>query len=158
MNPAGDIIPGSTWPSADESSAALVVSVRAGYVLFDEAATGEVRTLYHARFREAYRAPYDARELRSQFTMSLKNLVECHVFVDAKGKMYARSAKISPDECYTAARGRPALPPDARLIGTYNDVVIAPQRWQRAALTPWEVFIGDLHDAIRRFCRRPASI
>lgn len=151
---AADIEPGSVWLTPDETSSACVVSSSAGYVVFEDARDGAVRTMHHARFREHYVEPYDARMLRSRFDMYLANLDTFHAYLDGNGKIYARTASAgSPDEVRTAARGRPALPSDARYVGTYSNGVIAEPQWKRKALRVFDVFRDDLHDLLRRLRR-----
>lgn len=166
-NPA-DIVPGSTWITPDEASSALVISITAGYVTFEDAEDGAVRTLHCLRFREQYVAPYDAQQLRSQFSMTLSNLRSFHAFYSVStGKLYARSDTIPIEECYKAARGRPPLPTDAKHIDTYSVGksvpgepldVIAPPRWHRnGRLRCIQFFFDDLHGFLRRL-RRSAAI
>lgn len=129
---AADIAPGSTWVS--DSSAVRVISVCLGYVRYMD---GDVLGIeHHELFRSRFEQPYDCRRVRSQFSMSLQNLLEFHAFWSrSTRKMFARSVR-DPQDAYHAARGRPALPNDALLVGTYAHPA-----------TP-DDFLQDLNDLI----------
>jgi hypothetical protein len=155
---AVDIVPGSMWIGA-EDVAALVVTVSAGYVTFENQEDGSMRVMHHAAFRKHFGEPYDARTIRSRFEMYLSNLDTFHAYVDSGGKIYARTAAAgSPDDVRTAARGRPALPEDARYVGTYSPDVIVEPRWKRKALFAFDVFLEDLHGLLRRVRRHAEAV
>lgn len=112
-----DIAPGSQWAGKDGTKV-RVLSTTSTHVQFDGPAG--VRLLHHWHFREHYSSPYDARKVRSQFSMSLAVLATFHAFWSpGLRKMLARSDSRRPQECYRAARGSPALPPDAVYVNTY---------------------------------------
>lgn len=81
--------------------------------------------------------PYDARRLRSQFTMTVANLSSFHAFFDAAAKrLYARTAKLPAHESRSPSRGRPPVPSNALYVGTYCEPVTA------------DLFFDDLNDAL----------
>lgn len=141
---AADITRGSIWP-ARGAGHARVIAVAGGHVRFARE-SGAIEVLHHLRFREVYREPYDARQCRSQFSMSVANLVSFHAFWSPSlRRMFARSSTIRPSDCARASRGRPALPPDAVLVGTY----VAP-------VSP-DTFFADLNDVLADAFRRPSA-
>lgn len=130
---AADIALGALW-RGHGGGTARVLGIDAGYVRFMKD-DGAVEHLHQWLFRERYVAPYDAKRCRSQFSMSLANLVSFHVFWSPMMKrMFARSSNVPPSDCAVAARGRPALPADAVFIATYAEPA-----------TP-EQFFEDLND------------
>jgi hypothetical protein len=145
----GDIIVGSIWTGRTGGSA-RVLSVSAGYVRFVDA-SGEPDTRHQWEFRRRYMSPREARQAareqhlprdvigrcRSQFSMSIANLVACHIFFSRTcSRIFARSSGVPLEECHKPARGRPALPPDAIHIGTYAEPA-----------SP-DAFFEDLNDAL----------
>ncbi len=141
-----DVTPGSIWLGR-YGGHARVISVEGGYVRFARE-DGHVDPLpmHRWRFRELYLEPYDARRCRSQFSMSVANLVSFHAFYSPTARrMYARSANVPPSSCAGASRGRPALPADAIFIGTYESPV-----------SP-AAFFEDLNDALANVLRSPAA-
>jgi hypothetical protein len=132
---AADITVGAQWPGR-RGGAARVLDVSAGYVRFvDE--VGRVEIAHQWQFRQRYLQPYDARRLRSWFAMCAANLIEFHVFwSSALGRSFARTSTVAPEDCAAAARGRPALPPDAKHVGTYAQPV-----------SP-DAFFEDLNDVL----------
>lgn len=135
---AADITRGSICEAAPGCSggAARVLAVSAGYVRFARS-EGCIEILHHALFLQRYVPIFEARQVRSQFSMSLANLSNFHVFFSrCQRRIFARSAKVPIESCAGAARGRPALPADAVYVGTYSDPV-----------SP-DDFFSDLHDAI----------
>lgn len=143
---AADITRGSIWRASDGSHA-RVMSVCAGYVSF--ARRGVIDRMHHHVFRNEFERPYDARRLRSQFSMTLNNLVSFHAFWGLTSRrLYARASNVRPEDCRTASRGRPALPADAVYVGQYSDAVIMPRQWHGPQLTAYEKFLQDLHDVL----------
>lgn len=130
----GDIVPGSCWARRDGRGYATVKSVASGYVDYyrDD---GTLDAAHHAIFRREHLAPYDAREIRSKFSMYLANLSHFHAYF-AAGHIFARSSVRPPAEAYTAARGSPALPRAAIYVGTYQDPIKP------------DAFLADLNDAL----------
>lgn len=126
-----DIIPGSVWDG--DYQPAHVLNVADNYVRFRQGREA-VEVAHHLQFRRRFLAPYDARQVRSQFAMTVANMQEFHAFWSfALKRLFTRSVNRQPEHCYTAARGSPALPPDCCLIGTYADPVNA------------DAFFEDLH-------------
>ena len=136
-----DIVLGSTWNAAD-GARARVIDADAGYVRFQHQ-DGRVEVTHHLRFRERFAPPYNARKVRSQFSMSLDNLESFHAFwVPAERRLTVRSARRSPEDAYKPSRGRGgAVPKEAIYVNTYSNPV-----------SP-DAFFGDLHDAIASFLR-----
>jgi len=57
---------------------------------------------------------------RSWVAMSLCQLQHCNIlWSPSRRRLLARSAHHSLKECFKSAKGRPALPPDAVLVGNY---------------------------------------
>lgn len=83
-------------------------------------------------------APYDARKVRSQFSMSLANLSQMHVFWrKAEQRISVRSTRRSIEDAYKPSRGRGgALPKEAIYVGTYTEPF------------PASAFITDLDDLL----------
>jgi hypothetical protein len=137
---ASDIVPGSAWPCASGVGCAHVLSSAAGYVgfLFTDGAVQAEERLHHDEFRRLYVAPYDARAVRSWFSVCVANLQSFHVFwLPAARKLYARSTRRSVQDAFKPSRGRGgAVPQGAAYIGTYADPCTT------------EAFLGDLHDAL----------
>lgn len=145
---AADITRGSIWPARSGAGHARVLTVSSGYVRFARP-DGTVEVLHHLRFRERFASPYDTRQFRSQFSMSLANLVSMHVFYSrAMNRVFMRSTSVPPPACAESARGRPALPADAVHVGTYSDKEIARRQWHRPGLTAAEAFFQDLNDVV----------
>lgn len=119
MRDCCDIVPGSVWSRGDSS--AYVLGVAEGYVRYETG--GEPELLHHSQFRALFSSPYDARKVRSQFSMSLANLVTFHAFWSpSANRMFARSvSRGDPTKAYAPARGSPALPIDAIFVRTYDD-------------------------------------
>lgn len=155
---SADITRGSIWRRAD-GSAAVVRSIAAGHVCIT-GSTGEIEVLHVNEFRATFtESPYDARQVRSQFSMSVANLESFHAFWSMKEKrMYARSSACAPEDVRGAARGRPALPDDAIYVGTYSGSVIAQPRWGRRVMKSVEAFFDDLNDAIAAFFNRSSTV
>lgn len=119
---AADITVGALWLGRIDGSA-RVLTVTAGYVRFMDT-DGEPQVMHQHQFRRQFVQPYDARRLRSQFTMSLANLGSFHLFFSRSlGRIFARNPTLDLDDCRTASRGRPALPPDAEYVNTYTEPV-----------------------------------
>lgn len=137
---AGDIVPGSRWPSARGPGHAIVRDAAAGWIEFtysDGTRVLELERMHHTEFRKRFVAPYDSRALRSQFSMCLANLQSFHAFFGRRARrIFARSVSRPPEESRAAARGSPAVPPDAVFVGTYYNP-FAPDR-----------FLDDLNDAL----------
>jgi hypothetical protein len=148
---AADIPHGSAW--CDPQGVCVIVrSVSGGLITFTDE-DGAVDMLHVNRFRDRYTdAPYDAKRVRSQFSMSVANLESFHAFwSDSAKKMYARGAAEPPERVRTAARGRPALPLDAEYVGTYSGRVVVPPWWNRQRLLKSvDAFFEDLNDLIAR--------
>jgi hypothetical protein len=132
----GDIWIDQRWTGEPREAQVAIVSAGNKYVVFMRHREPEP-PMFAEHFRERF-APLIARaRLRSQFSMSLANLDNCHVFFSPTlRKMFARSARVDPGEVFNSARGRPALPKDSLHIGTYADPV-----------SP-EAFFEDLHDEL----------
>jgi hypothetical protein len=130
---AADITLGALWRGRSGGTA-RVLGIDAGYVRYMKD-DGAVELVHQWYFRDRYVAPYDAKRCRSQFSMSLANLISFHAFWSPKLKrMFARSSNVDPSDCAAASRGRPALPADAIYIATYSEPA-----------TP-EQFFEDLND------------
>jgi hypothetical protein len=130
------ILPGSTWIGRDGPGYARVLEAVSGHVRFIDHA-GAMRTVHHLQFRDLFEAPYEARAVRSQFSMSIANLVSFHAFWSlALKRLLARSSNRSIEDSRKAARGSPALPPDAFHVGTYAQPITA------------DAFFTDLNDAL----------
>lgn len=143
--PTADIREGSTWVGRAEGFA-IVLSVAAGYVRIRTEA-GDVREVYHQHFRAQYLQPYNARQLRVQFYMSLSNIGCFNAFWSpGQRKVFARSAEIPFADLRTATRGRPALPADAMFVGCYVDSDLRRRRKRGA-----DHFFEDLNDVLATF-------
>jgi hypothetical protein len=129
------ILVGSTW-LGHAGGYARVLGTDCGCVDFMDQG-GEIRREHHLQFRARFDAPYDASAVRSQFTMSIANLISLHAFWSPSLKrLLARSSNRSIEDSRKAARGSPALPPDAFHVGTYAQPVDA------------NAFFTDLNDAL----------
>lgn len=115
-----DIVRGSMWSAREGVGTALVITVNLGFVVYEDE-TGRARTTLASRFRDRFEPPYDPREWRPRFCMSLANLLSFHAFwSERERRMYARTASKSIDDCYQPSRGRGgAVPRDAFYVGTY---------------------------------------
>lgn len=139
---ACDIHPGSTW--VGEDGFACVRNVDAGYVRYT--IDGVACTIHHDQFRRQFQSPYDARRVRSQFSMSLAVLAVFHAFwCSASQRFFARSVTRAPNACYSAARGSPAVPQGAVFVGTYSPPA-----------TP-DVFLEDLNDVLACLATRRSA-
>jgi hypothetical protein len=147
---ASDIVPGSIWPGRCGGHATVITSA-AGYVEF-ERADGTRGRVYHEHFRADFISPYDSRNLRSQFAMCVANLESFHAFWSPSAqRLLARSSVVPPEDCRGAARGRPALPEDARYVGTYCASDTQPtKRWKERAIKLADRFFEDLNDHLAR--------
>jgi hypothetical protein len=145
---AADIGLGSIWCRGD-GTCAIVRSVNARHVTFTDH-VGAIDTFHVNRFREVFvESPYDARDVRSQFSMSVANLDSFHAFWSPSQKrMFARSAACRPEDVRTAARGRPPLPPDAEFIGTYAGKIVVHQGWKQRVMCSVDAFFDDLNDRL----------
>lgn len=137
-----DVVPGSTWIGIN--GVAHVLDVSAGYVRHSMGSV--VCTMHHTVFRQQFSPTYDARQIRSQFSMTAKNLVTFHAFWSPSLRhAFYRSSGRDPDEAFKPSRGSPAIPPDCIHVGTYDD---------RATTSR---FLEDLHDVIACISRRIAA-
>lgn len=130
-----DIVPGSTWNAADGASA-VVIAAADGYVGFRRS-SGSITVEHERDFRRAYCAIYDRAKLRSQFTMSLANLVEFTAWwLPSQRKLVCRSVACSR---------RFAIPLGALPVGTYGEPCSA------------QTFFEDLDDVLRRHGSGPIA-
>jgi hypothetical protein len=136
QHPAADIVPGSIWSRRTGEGRATIIRTAAGYVMF-ELANGERGQAFHAHFRIDYVAPYDSREVRSQFSVCTANLSHFHAYWSAAARrLFARSANRPIDDARSPARGSPAVPPEAVHVGTYSDPFTT------------DAFLADLNDTL----------
>lgn len=140
-NSIRDISPGSLW--IDEYGELVTVAhAAAGYVLLPVRCEGEHFTIIpERRFRLTHSPAYAREGVRSQFTMSLANLLELTAYwLPERRKLVCRSRN---------ARRRFSVPPAAERIGDYGYPCST------------ESFFDDLHSLLRRLHgedhRRPAG-
>lgn len=63
----------------------------------------------------------EARQIRSQLSMSLNNLQRIHIFWSpGNRRIYARDGRLSLEDAPKSGTGRPELPPDAVFVDTYE--------------------------------------
>lgn len=145
-HPASDIVVGSRWDSRSDRGFAIVRCSAAGYIEYVRQ-DGRRGRAHHETFRNAFISPYDSREVRSRFSMSLANLIELHAFWSpATHHLFARSASRSVADSYKPARGSPPLPAEAIYVGTYTHPY------------PTDGFLNDLNDALASLGTRSAGI
>lgn len=127
-NPAADIAPGSVWLAIGSSRPVTVVSTAGGHVRFRSGDYVEIT--HHHHFRFSFRAVYDRRQVRSQFSMSCANLGEFSVYwLPSHRRIIARSCSCSR---------RFTVPPGAVHVGVYSHPFAA------------EDFLEDLDAAIAK--------
>lgn len=127
-NPASDIVAGSVWEAIGSTRRATVIGTAAGHVRYR--IVEEVRVCHHHLFRFTFRALYDRRQVKSQFSMSCANLGEFSVYwVPSHRRIIARSCSCSR---------RFTVPDGAVHVGVYSQPFSA------------EEFLEDLDAAISK--------